>query len=148
MTLTLVVDSPLHLCSEIFIPSFCKLIRSNCYPGSLDADKAAGKIVVCVGADPTVTRRVKKLVAQGAGAKGLILIDEDEKGVPFDSGSFPFSEVGNDVGAQILEYMNSTKKPSAVILPAEDAKEFKPAPVVAYFSARGPGGLTEAILKV
>ncbi|KAJ8505846.1 hypothetical protein OPV22_006732 [Ensete ventricosum] len=120
---------------------------SNCYPGSLDADKAAGKIVVCVGADPTVTRRVKKLVAQGAGAKGLILIDEDEKGVPFDSGSFPFSEVGNDVGAQILEYMNSTKKPSAVILPAEDAKEFKPAPVVAYFSARGPGGLTEAILK-
>ena len=86
-----------------------QLIHSNCYPGSLDADKTAGKIIVCVGTDPTVTRRVKKLVAQGARAKGLILIDEDEKGVPFDSGSFPFSEVGNDVGAQILEYMNSTK---------------------------------------
>lgn len=27
-------------------------------------------------------------------------------------------------------------------------KEFKPAPAVAYFSARGPGALTEAILKV
>ncbi|CAL9171858.1 unnamed protein product [Musa hybrid cultivar] len=120
---------------------------SNCYPGSLDADKAAGKIIVCVDTDPTVTRRIKKLVAEGARAKGLILVDEAERGVPFDSGSFPFSEVENDVGVQILKYINSTKKPSAVILPAEEVKVFKPAPVVAYFSARGPGGLTEAILK-
>lgn len=34
-----------------------------------------------------------------------------------------------------------------MILPTEDAKDDKPAPVVASFSARGPGGLTEAILK-
>ncbi|RRT70575.1 hypothetical protein BHE74_00004574 [Ensete ventricosum] len=109
---------------------------------------AAGKILVCVDTDPSVTRRIKKLVAEGARAKGLILVDEAERGVPFDSGSFPFSEVESDVGAQILKYINSTKKPSAVILPAEEVKGFKPAPVVAYFSARGPGGLTEAILKV
>ncbi|XP_020105392.1 CO(2)-response secreted protease-like isoform X1 [Ananas comosus] len=120
---------------------------SNCYPGSLDDDKTAGKIVVCVDTDPTVSRKVKKLVAEGARAKGLILIDEVEKGVPFDSGSFPFSQLSNDAGAQILQYINSTKKPTATILPTEDFKEFKPAPVVAYFSARGPGGLTEAILK-
>jgi hypothetical protein len=35
-----------------------------------------------------------------------------------------------------------------VILPTEDVKEFKPAPMVASFSARGPGGLTESVLKV
>lgn len=75
----------------------------------MDAEKAAGKIILCVDSDPTVTRRVKKLVAEGARAKGLILIDEAEKGVPFDSGSYPFSEVGNDAGAQILKYINSTK---------------------------------------
>lgn len=120
---------------------------SNCYPGSLDAQKAAGKIVVCVSTDPMVSRRVMKLVAEGAGARGLIIIDDAEKDVPFDSGSFPFSQVGIDVGAQILEYLNSTKNPTAVILPTEDVKEFKPAPVVASFSARGPGGLTESILK-
>ncbi|EHA8586345.1 CO(2)-response secreted protease [Cocos nucifera] len=120
---------------------------SNCYPGSLDTEKAAGKIIICVDSDPTVPRRVKKLVAEGAQAEGLILIDEAEKGVPFDSGSYPFSEVGNDAGVQILKYINSTKKPTAVILPTEDVEGFKPAPVVAYFSARGPGGLTEAILK-
>lgn len=86
-----------------------KLIHSNCYPGSIDADKAAGKILVCVNTDPSVTRRIKKLVAEGARAKGIILIDEVEKEVPFDSGSFPFSQIGNDVGAQILHYINSTR---------------------------------------
>ncbi|RWV93587.1 hypothetical protein GW17_00043947, partial [Ensete ventricosum] len=84
------------------------LFHSNCYPGSLDADKAAGKIIVCVDTDPTVTKRTKKTAAEGAGAKGLILVDEAERGVPFNSGSFPFSEVANDVGAQILKYINST----------------------------------------
>lgn len=39
------------------------------------------------------------------------------------------------------------RNPTAVILPTEDVKDFKPAPVVASFSARGPG-MTESILKV
>ncbi|XP_039129832.1 CO(2)-response secreted protease-like [Dioscorea cayenensis subsp. rotundata] len=120
---------------------------SNCYPGSLDSRKTAGKIIVCVDSDPSVTRKVKKLVAQDAQTKGLILIDEVEKGVAFDSGSYPFSEVGNKVGVQILKYINSTKNPVATILPTVDVTGYKPAPVVAYFSARGPGGLTEGILK-
>lgn len=120
---------------------------SNCYPGSLDAQKVARKIVVCVGTNSMVARRVKKLVAEGSGASGLVLIDDEQKDVPFDAGSFAFSQVGNDVGAQILGYMISTKNPTAVILPTEDVKEFKPAPTVASFSARGPGGLTESVLK-
>ncbi|TVU22699.1 hypothetical protein EJB05_32416 [Eragrostis curvula] len=119
---------------------------SNCYPGSLDAQKVAGKIVVCVATDPMVSRRVKKLVAEGSGARGLVLIDDGEKDVPLVAGGFAFSQVGVDAGAQILEYINSTKNPTAVILPTEDVKDFKPAPVVASFSARGPG-ISESILK-
>ncbi|KAK3163426.1 hypothetical protein QOZ80_1AG0003510 [Eleusine coracana subsp. coracana] len=119
---------------------------SNCYPGSLDAQKVAGKIVVCVATDATVSRRVKKLVAEGMGARGLLLIDDADKDVPLVSGGFAFSQVGVDAGAQILDYINSTKNPTAVILPTQDVKDFKPAPVVASFSARGPG-LTESILK-
>ncbi|EMS53854.1 Cucumisin [Triticum urartu] len=87
-------------------------------------------------------------VVKGSGASGLVLIDDTEKDVPFDAGSFAFSQVGADLGAQILDYINSTKNPTAVILPTEDVKLFKPAPMVASFSARGPGGLTESILKV
>ncbi|XP_044975884.1 CO(2)-response secreted protease-like isoform X2 [Hordeum vulgare subsp. vulgare] len=120
---------------------------SNCYPGSLDVQKVSGKIVVCVGTNSMVSRRVKKLVAEGSAASGLVLIDDTEKDVPFDAGSFAFSQVGADLGAQILDYINSTKNPTAVILPTEDVKLFKPAPMVASFSARGPGGLTESILK-
>ncbi|KAM2156140.1 hypothetical protein ACFX1R_041872 [Malus domestica] len=89
----------------------------NCYPGSLDQKKVVGKIVVCVDDDPAVSRRIKKLVVADTKAKGLILIDEAEKGLPFDSGIFPFTEVGNTAGFQILEYINSTKNLTATILP-------------------------------
>lgn len=81
----------------------------NCYPGSFDPKKVAGKIVVCVADDLTVSRKIKKLVVDDAKAKGLILIDEQEKSVPFDSGIFPFAEVGDIAGFQILNYINSTK---------------------------------------
>ncbi|XP_010251788.1 PREDICTED: CO(2)-response secreted protease-like [Nelumbo nucifera] len=120
---------------------------SNCYPGSLDSKKVAGKIVVCMDTDPMVSRRIKKLVVEAAKAKGLILIDESEKGVPFDAGVFPFSEVGDMAGYQILKYINSTKNPTATILPTVHVPGVRPAPVVAYFSSRGPGGITETILK-
>ncbi|CAO2203227.1 unnamed protein product [Urochloa humidicola] len=119
---------------------------SNCYPGSLDAEKVGGKIVVCVATDPAVSRRVKKLVAEGSGARGLVLVDDAEKDVPFVAGGFAFTQVGVDAGAQILEYINATKNPTAVILPTEDVRDFKPAPVVASFSARGPG-MAESVLK-
>ncbi|BBG96702.1 Subtilisin-like serine endopeptidase family protein, partial [Prunus dulcis] len=119
----------------------------NCYPGSLDPKKVVGKIVVCVDDDPAVSRKIKKLVVEDAKAKGLILIDEAEKSVPFDSGIFPYTEVGNIAGFQILQYINSTKNPTATILPTVDVPRYRPAPAVAYFSSRGPAELTENILK-
>lgn len=81
----------------------------NCYPGSLDYSKVAGKIVVCVADDPTVSRKIKKLVLQDAKAMGMILIGEDKKDVPFDAGIFPYTGVGDLQGSQILNYINSTK---------------------------------------
>ncbi|XP_061997957.1 CO(2)-response secreted protease-like [Rosa rugosa] len=119
----------------------------NCYPGSFDPEKVVNKIVVCVADDPTVSTKIKKLVVEDAKAKGLILIDEDEKSVPFDSGVFPFTEVGDIAGFQILNYINSTKNPTATILPTVDIQRYRPAPTVAYFSSRGPAQLTENVLK-
>ncbi|XP_028118691.1 CO(2)-response secreted protease-like [Camellia sinensis] len=86
-------------------------------------------------------------VVEGDKAEGLILIDEAEKDLPFNSGIFPFSEVGNIVGSQILNYINSTKNPTATTLPTTEIRKCTPAPVVAYFSSRGPGWLTQNILK-
>ncbi|XP_052198761.1 CO(2)-response secreted protease-like isoform X1 [Diospyros lotus] len=119
----------------------------NCYPGSLDPKKVAGKIIVCTNTDPNTSRNIKKLYMADAKAKGLILIDEEEKNTPYDSGIFPFSEVGNHTGSRILKYINSTKNPIAAILGTKIVLKFRPAPVVAYFSSRGPGRLTENILK-
>ncbi|KAF9601043.1 hypothetical protein IFM89_015028 [Coptis chinensis] len=138
---------PLAYGGDIAAPSTPSSEASNCIPGSLDTEKTTGKIVVCVDTNPMVSRRIKKLVAEVAKAKGVIMINEDEKGIPFDSGVFPFSEVGNVDGYQILKYINSTKNPTATILPSVDAEKIRPAPVVAYFSSRGPGELTETILK-
>ncbi|TQE10305.1 hypothetical protein C1H46_004144 [Malus baccata] len=78
----------------------------------IGSKESVGKIVVCVDDDPAVSRRIKKLVVADTKAKGLILIDEAEKGLPFDSGIFPFTEVGNTASFQILEYINSTKGPA------------------------------------
>ncbi|KAK7314032.1 hypothetical protein VNO77_39240 [Canavalia gladiata] len=119
----------------------------NCYPGSLDYNKIAGNIVVCVNDDPTISRRIKKLVLQDARALGMILIDENNKDVSFDAGVFPFAEVGNLEGHQILEYINTTKNPTATILPTTEVPRYKPSPAVASFSSRGPSSLTENILK-
>ncbi|XP_047977432.1 CO(2)-response secreted protease-like isoform X2 [Salvia hispanica] len=120
----------------------------NCIPGSLDYTKVAGKIVVCMNDEANVSRRIKKLVVEDAKAKGVIIIDGDEEETsPFDAGTFPFAETGATIGSQILHYINSTKNPSATILSATEMKGLRPAPVVASFSSRGPGGLTENILK-
>ncbi|XP_009607188.1 CO(2)-response secreted protease-like [Nicotiana tomentosiformis] len=129
-----------------FHPSLTSQAR-NCMPGSLDAKRVAGKIIVCMNDDWTISREIKKLVVQDANAKGLILIDEAEKRSPFDSGNFPFAEVGKLPGAQILQYINSSQNPLATIFPANEIRRFKPAPVVADFSSRGPATLTENILK-
>ncbi|KAL2942942.1 CO(2)-response secreted protease [Bienertia sinuspersici] len=120
---------------------------SNCYPGSLDPKKVVGKIVVCASNYPSISRKIKMLVVQDAGARGLLYISDIEKGVPFDSGAFPYTQVGQVDGSQILKYINSTKKPTATILSTVAVQRYKPAPVVADFSSRGPGELTENILK-
>ncbi|KAJ8573052.1 hypothetical protein K7X08_009563 [Anisodus acutangulus] len=138
---------PLELGENItFHPSLTSQAR-YCMPGSLDAKKVAGKIIVCMNDDWSISREIKKLVVQDAEAKGLILIDEQDKSSPFDSGDFPFAEFGKLDGAQILQYINSSQNPMATIFPAKEIRRVKPAPIVADFSSRGPATLTENILK-
>ncbi|KAK6162713.1 hypothetical protein DH2020_002554 [Rehmannia glutinosa] len=116
-------------------------------PGSLDPKKVAGKIIVCMNDDLSVPRRIKRLVVEDAKGQGVIIINGQGQITPFDSGTYPFAEVGQTIASQILHYINSTKNPTATILRATEIRHLKPAPVVASFSSRGPGGLTENILK-
>eukprot|EP01018_Ginkgo_biloba_P039188 Gb_34020 [translate_table: standard] len=120
---------------------------SNCYPGSLDRAKAKGKIVVCSNSDTTISRRLKKATVQSSEGRGMILVDDLGQSVAFNYGTFPLTTVSNASGSEILSYIRSTRNPVATILRTVAITDYKPAPVVAYFSSRGPGGLTENILK-
>ncbi|CAH9085164.1 unnamed protein product [Cuscuta epithymum] len=118
-----------------------------CAPGTLNTTEVTGKIVVCMHDDLAVSRTIKKLVVEDAGAKGLILIDGFENSSPFDSGAYPFAEVRKDLGFQILKYINTTKYPIATIFPAKEVRNIRQAPIVADFSSRGPASLTQDVLK-
>lgn len=120
---------------------------SNCYPGSLDPAKARGKIVVCSSTDTSISRRMRKATVQGAEGIGMVLVDSLGKSVTTNYGSFPLTTVGEEEGSQIFSYIKSQKAPVATILRTVAVMNYKPAPVIAFFSSRGPGVFTESILK-
>ncbi|KAH9322251.1 hypothetical protein KI387_016890, partial [Taxus chinensis] len=119
---------------------------SNCYPGSLDPQKAEGKIVLCSNGD-SISKRMKKAAVQSSRGRGMIVVDDLGKYVASNYGSFPSSAVTSESGAEILSYIKSTRNPVATILKTAAVTNYKPAPIVAYFSSRGPGALTQNILK-
>ncbi|XP_062092048.1 CO(2)-response secreted protease-like [Humulus lupulus] len=120
------------------------------YSGTLDIKKVAGKIVVCVDDENPLRLRgnLTKTIEDVQG-EGLVMITEDDKISPNPTGIFPWVQVGKIAESHILiNYINSTEKPTATILPTVEVPRFyKPAPVVAIFSSRGPGPFTENILK-
>lgn len=119
---------------------------SNCYPGSLDPEKAKGKIVVCSDGY-SISKRMKKAAVQSSQGRGMIVVDDLGRSVASNYGTFPSSAVSSADGDQILSYIKSTSNPVATILRTVTVTSYKPAPKVAYFSSRGPGPLTENILK-
>ncbi|KDP40601.1 hypothetical protein JCGZ_24600 [Jatropha curcas] len=131
---------PLVLGEDVAINNTLVSDARQCIPGSLDPEKASGKIIVCITSDPTIRTEL-------AEAKGLILVAEILEVPHTSTGSFPFTEVRKNAEHMILNYIKSTKKPKATILPSVDVLGVRPSPVVAYFSSRGPGNLTENILK-
>ncbi|KAL6547511.1 hypothetical protein OROMI_023232 [Orobanche minor] len=44
--------------------------------------------------------------------------------------------------------IHEEENPTATILEAKETKPFKPSLIIVFFSSRGPGGLTENILKI
>ncbi|GFQ05300.1 co(2)-response secreted protease [Phtheirospermum japonicum] len=111
---------------------------SNCIPGSLDVAKVKGNIVLCEYANDTtyLTDKINALMKQGA--VGIIMIDDVLRKHSYDYGTTPFAAVTKADGVQIRSYINSTRNPLATILPTVAALKQKPAPVVAFFSSRGP----------
>uniref|UniRef100_A0A0C9QR38 TSA: Wollemia nobilis Ref_Wollemi_Transcript_13270_2450 transcribed RNA sequence n=1 Tax=Wollemia nobilis TaxID=56998 RepID=A0A0C9QR38_9CONI len=121
---------------------------SNCSPGSLNASTVKGKIVLCLHGDTGYLRLSKKNAIKSIGGLGIILVDDgSQKSVATNYGTFPATSISNKSAEDILSYIKSTGNPVTTITATETINNYKPAPVVAFFSSRGPGGLTQNILK-
>lgn len=82
------------------------------------------------------------------GGIGFILILPDDELITAPKiGSLPGAVITQGDGIKILSYINSTRNPVATILPTVSVANFKPAPVVAFFSSRGPTYNTRNLLK-
>ncbi|WOG99480.1 hypothetical protein DCAR_0518832 [Daucus carota subsp. sativus] len=124
-----------------------KLAR-NCQAGSLDTSKVKGRIVLCfseISGSPTFS------VIMNQGARGLVLVNDDkriEDNIILEGFlTFPFSIISSKDGNAILSYIRSNRNPTATIRRSGTSTGFKPAPVIADFSSRGPSCLSHNLLK-
>ncbi|KAG6577535.1 Subtilisin-like protease 5.4, partial [Cucurbita argyrosperma subsp. sororia] len=118
-----------------------------CLKGSLDPEKAKGKIVVCLNWDDI--RLEKGYVADEAGAVGMILVNNkgSGEGLIADAHLLPASHISYTDGELVDQYIRSNKNPIAYITPVKTELGTKPAPIMASFSSRGPNPVEPSILK-
>ena len=104
-----------------------------CYPGELDAEAAAGKIVLC---DRGENARVDKSAAvEEAGGIGSVLVNVVAGSIDLDDHSVPTVHVDFDVRDQLLAVAESGDV-EVTLKTAEERKAISPQ--VAGFSSRGP----------
>lgn len=117
----------------------------NCEPGLLDFEKVEGKIIFCTNYDKGSTREKLQHILD-LGGVGMVMVDDDQTNVSSTYGSSPIATVTLDDGNAIFDYILSNRA-KATILPTTTLDNYKPAPVVAYFSGRGPTIIDIRILK-
>lgn len=120
---------------------------SQCHPSSLDKKKVEGNIVICDGIDGDYSTDEKIRTVQEAGGLGLVHITDQDGAVANIYADFPATVVRSKDAVTLLQYLNSTSNPVATILPTVTVIDYKPAPMVAIFSSRGPSALSKNILK-
>ncbi|XP_044483754.1 subtilisin-like protease SBT4.5 [Mangifera indica] len=128
---------PLVIGSQV--PGGCAQHDLTCSDTCLDSSSVEGKIVLCEQPGGTI-------VAHQAGAAGSIILKNNFSGPVSFAVSWPSSSVTSEDYNRIISYINSTEDAQAEILKSESIKDSE-APVVAYFSSRGPNTILPDILK-
>ncbi|GAB2212469.1 hypothetical protein Droror1_Dr00020438 [Drosera rotundifolia] len=138
---------PLVYASQVEQPNVPKNLSGQCMPLSLSSEKAIGKIVFCLRGNGT--RIGKGEEVKRAGGVGYILGNSPAQGedVQSDAHVLPATAVGSTNAIRILEYINSTESPTAMIVPPKTQLHRKPAPFMASFTSRGPNVIDPNILK-
>ncbi|KAL6622870.1 hypothetical protein ACP70R_032749 [Stipagrostis hirtigluma subsp. patula] len=113
----------------------------------LDGTKnVTGRVVACEiqGSEVEIGQTIKD-----AGGAGMILLGSDDSGhTTFATAHvLPASYVNSPDAAAIRHYINSSNNPTASIVFNGTSLGITPAPIVAYFSSRGPSTTSPCILK-
>ncbi|CBI30775.3 unnamed protein product, partial [Vitis vinifera] len=140
---------PLVFAADAVVPGVPKNnTAANCNFGSLDPKKVKGKIVLCLRGGMTL-RIEKGIEVKRAGGVGFILGNTPENGfdLPADPHLLPATAVSSEDVTKIRNYIKSTKKPMATIIPGRTVLHAKPAPFMASFISRGPNTIDPNILK-
>ncbi|KAJ6416800.1 hypothetical protein OIU84_002640 [Salix udensis] len=129
---------PLVFASDVVASNVHKNLTSQCLANSLSPTKVKGKIVLCMRGSGT--RVAKGMEVKRAGGFGFILGNSQANGndVIVDAHVLPATSVGYSDAMKILNYIRSTKDPMARIQLARTAIHYRPAPVMASFTSRGP----------
>ncbi|KAJ6753299.1 PROPROTEIN CONVERTASE SUBTILISIN/KEXIN [Salix purpurea] len=138
---------PLINAAEARLPAAQPADAQLCQNGTLDARKVAGKIIVCLRG---INSRVGKgHEAELAGAVGMILANDEESGSELlsDPHVLPAAHLTYTDGQAVMNYIKSTRNPTASISPVHTDLGVVPNPVMAAFSSRGPSLIEPAILK-
>ncbi|CAA0823685.1 Subtilisin-like serine endopeptidase family protein [Striga hermonthica] len=135
---------PLVFAGDVTVP---KNESGQCLPDSLSPEMVKGKIVMCFRGDGS--RVGKGIEVKRAGGIGYILGNNKAYGnqLSADSHLLPATHVTYEDALRILEYINTTKQPKALITPAKTILGNIRAPVVPDFSSRGPNIVSPQILK-
>ncbi|CAK7331058.1 unnamed protein product [Dovyalis caffra] len=118
-----------------------------CKPGSLDHEKAKGKILVCLRGE--TGRMDKGYQAALVGATGMILCNDKASGneIIADLHVLPASEITYTDGLAVFAYINSTDHPLGYISAPTAKLGTQSTPFMAAFSSRGPNAVTPEMLK-
>ncbi|XP_010273518.1 PREDICTED: subtilisin-like protease SBT5.6 [Nelumbo nucifera] len=138
---------PLVYAGDAVVPGVNNSVADQCLPGSLSPEKVKGKIVLCLRR--LGTRVGKGLEVRRAGGAAIFLGNSRLNGneLPIDSYFLPGTAVAFEDATNILSYINSTKNPTAKVVPGMTVINVKPAPSMASFSSRGPNVIEPNILK-
>lgn len=124
-------------------------LARDCLPGSLDISKVKGCIVLCFNEIRSVGDKIQGIITQGE--RGLIMVDDDAKIerdlVLIGDLTFPFTSISSKDGNATLKYIQSNRNPTATIRRSATSSGYKPAPIVALFSSRGPSYLSHNLPK-
>ncbi|KAL6901815.1 hypothetical protein ACP4OV_004691 [Aristida adscensionis] len=107
---------------------------------------AAGKIVLCFSTMGMVSSEGAALAVYAGKGSGVIFADTITRKSTQDN-FLPTAHVDLYQGTQILNYIRASRKPTVHISPGKTVVGRTPAPVVAYFSSRGPSSISPNILK-